>query len=40
MMEAPENVALLLDVVIFLQNNVSLGMLLHPLEDILIRNPQ
>ena len=39
MMEASENVAFLIDVVIFLQNNVSLGMLSHPLEDILVRNP-
>ena len=39
MMETPENVALLIDVVIFLQNNVSLDMLPHPLEDILVRNP-
>ena len=38
MMEDPENVALLIDV-IFLQNNVSLDMLPHPLEDILVRNP-
>jgi len=39
MMEAPENVALLIDAVIFLQNNISLGMLPHPSEDILVRNP-
>ena len=38
MMEAPEKVALLIDV-IFLQNNVSLDMLPHPLEDIFLRNP-
>jgi len=39
MMEAPKNVALLIDAIVFLQNNVSLGMLLHPSEDILVRNP-
>ena len=39
MMEAPENVTLLIDAVIFLQNNVSLGMLSHPSEDIFVRNP-
>jgi len=38
-MKAPENVALLVDAIVFLQNNVSLGMLLHPPEDILVRNP-
>ena len=39
MMKAPENVTLLIDAIIFLQNNVSLSMLFHPPEDILIRNP-
>jgi len=39
MMEAPENVALLIDVVIFLQNDDSFGMLPHPSEYILVRNP-
>jgi len=38
MMKAPEDVALLIDAIIFLQNNVSLGMLLHHPEDILVRN--
>jgi len=38
MMEALENVALLIDIIL-LQNNVSLNMLPHPLEDILVRNP-
>ena len=33
MMKAPENGALLIDAIIFLQNNVSLSMLLHPPED-------
>ena len=39
MMEASENVALLIDAVIFHQNNVSLGMLPHPSKDILVHNP-
>ena len=39
MMEAPENFALLIDSVIFLHNNISLGMMSHPSEDILVRNP-
>ena len=39
MMKAPENVALLVDAIVFLQNNFSLGVLLHPPKDILVRNP-
>jgi len=39
MMKAPENVTLLIDAIIFFQNNISLGMLFHPPEDIFVRNP-
>jgi len=39
MMKAPENVTLLIDTIIFFQDNISLGMLFHPLEDILVYNP-
>jgi len=39
MMKALENVTLLIDAIILFQNNISLGMLFHPLEDIFICNP-
>jgi len=38
-MEAPENVTLLIDTIIFFQDNISLGMLFHPPEDVLVCNP-
>jgi len=39
LMKAPENVTLLIDAIIFLKNNISLGMLFHPLEDIFSATP-
>jgi len=39
MMKAPKNVTLLIDTVIFFQDNISLGMLFHPPEGIIVCNP-
>ena len=38
-MKSLENVTLLIDAIIFFQNYVSLDMLFHPPEDILVFNP-
>ena len=39
MVETPENVTLLLGTIIFFQDHISVGMFLHPPENVLVRNP-
>jgi len=38
-MEAFESITLFIDAIVFFQNNVSMGMLPHPLEDIRFHDP-
>jgi len=38
-LEAFESIALFIDTIVFLQNNISMGVHPHPVEDILFHDP-